>query len=121
MIKEFINSYGLEIIFTILTAIAGFIGTQLKRLYEKKVNTDAKKKAAETVVKAVEQVYSSLKGTEKYEIALQDLEEYLEQQGITVTELEAKLLIEAVVAEFKQGWKNTSVETITYSMEDDCK
>ncbi len=98
--KEFVSEYGLLIIYTLLTAIAGFIGTQIKRLYEKHINTDRKRKVVETCVKAVEQLYRDLDGAEKLEKAKENIFAMLTQDGIEITELEMDMLIESVVAEF---------------------
>ena len=49
-----------------ITALAGYIGVQLKNLFEKTVNTKIKKNVARTVVRAVEQLYQDLHGEEKY-------------------------------------------------------
>lgn len=98
--KEFVSEYGLLIIYTLLTAIAGFIGTQIKRLYEKHINTDRKRKVVETCVKAVEQLYRDLDGTEKLEKAKENIFAMLTQEGIEITEIEMDMMIESVVAEF---------------------
>ena len=98
--KEFVSEYGLLIIYTLLTAIAGFIGTQIKRLYEKHINTDRKRRVVETCVKAVEQLYRDLDGAEKLEKAKENIFAMLTQDGIEITELEMDMLIESVVAEF---------------------
>lgn len=105
MVKEFINEYGMEILMTILTALAGFIGTQLKKIYESKINTEIKKKYAEQVVKAVEQMYSDLHGDEKYLKAEESLVEMLNEKGISITALECEMLIESVVAELNKVWE----------------
>jgi len=98
--KDFISEYGVLIIYTVLTAVAGFIGTQIKRLYEQHINTDRKRKVVETCVKAVEQLYRDLDGTEKLVKAKENILEMLTQEGIVITEIEMDMLIESVVAEF---------------------
>ena len=98
--KDFISEYGVLIIYTVLTAVAGFIGTQIKRLYEQHINTDRKHKVVETCVKAVEQLYRDLDGTEKLEKAKENILEMLTQEGIEITEIEMDMLIESMVAEF---------------------
>lgn len=100
IVNAFISEYGLLIIYTLLTAFAGFIGTQIKRLYEKHINTDRKRKVVETCVKAVEQLYYDLDGAEKLEKAKENILAMLSQEGIEITELEMDMLIESVVAEF---------------------
>lgn len=104
MFKEFINEWGYQLIFAIATAVAGYIGTQLKRIYESKVNDSRKKKFAEDSVKAVEQVYKNLHGEEKFNKALECLTERLNQEGINWTKLECELLIESVVLELNKPW-----------------
>ena len=87
IMKDFISEYGLLIIYTLLTAIAGFIGTQIKRLYEKRINTERKRKVVETCVKAVEQLYHDLDGPEKLEKAKENILAMLTQEGIEITEI----------------------------------
>lgn len=105
MIKEFINDYGLAIISTILTAIFGFLGAKIKRYLDEKENARIVQHVVKTTVLAVEQMYQELKGTEKYELALRNIVEQLEQKGISVTELEIQMLIESCVSEFNEPWK----------------
>lgn len=105
MIKEFINDYGLAIISTILTAIFGFLGAKIKRYLDEKENARIVQHVVKTTVLAVEQMYQGLKGTEKYELALRNISEQLEQKGISVTELEIQMLIESCVSEFNEPWK----------------
>ena len=64
-ITSFISEYGLMILYALLTALAGFIGTQLKRIYENHINDETKEKVVATCVKAVEQLYHDLNGEEK--------------------------------------------------------
>ena len=64
-ITNFISEYGLMILYALLTALAGFIGTQIKKIYENHVNDETKQKVVATCVKAVEQLYQDLNGEEK--------------------------------------------------------
>ena len=96
----FISVYGDTILYAVLTAIAGFLGAQLKRIYEKFINDKTKKAVVETCVKAVEQLYIDLKGEEKLEKAKENILAMLEEKGLTISELEMDLLIESCVAEF---------------------
>ena len=99
-IANFISVYGDTLLYAILTAIAGFLGAQLKRIYEKFINDKTKKAVVETCVKAVEQLYIDLKGEEKLEKAKENILAMLEEKGLTISELEMDLLIESCVAEF---------------------
>ena len=103
---EFIRTYGLTILATILTSVASYVGIALKKIYEKYTNTKIKKDVVRTVCEAVEQIYKDLKGEEKYEKAVEGITEILTSKGITITEIEVKMLIESVCYSFKQAWKS---------------
>ena len=99
---EFLQPYLMEIIVTILTAIATYIGAKIKKIYEEKANDETKRKVVSTVVKAVEQLYKDLKGDEKLTKAKEAVLEMLNEKGIAITELEMNMLIEEVCNSFKK-------------------
>lgn len=101
---EIFATYALPIIAAAVTALAGFLGAQLKGLYQKYVNDKTKESVVRTCVKAVEQLYHDLGGPEKLEKAKEGIEDMLNEKGIPITELEMNLLIEAVVSEFNYGF-----------------
>lgn len=101
---EIFATYALPIIAAAVTALAGFLGAQLKSLYQKYVNDKTKESVVRTCVKAVEQLYHDLGGPEKLEKAKEGIEDMLNEKGIPITELEMNLLIEAVVSEFNYGF-----------------
>ena len=103
-LKEFINQYGMQIIYAVLTAIAGAIGIMCKNIYKRISEDKTKKTVAKTVVQAVEQLYKDLHGEEKYNKAVEALIEMLGEKGITISELEIKMLIEAAVGEFNNSF-----------------
>ena len=103
-ISNFISEYGLMILYGLLTALAGFIGTQLKKIYENHVNDETKEKVVATCVKAVEQLYHDLNGTEKLAKAKENIVAMLTAKGIEITDLEIDMLIESCVAEFNIGF-----------------
>ncbi len=49
-IQEFISQYGTTILYAVLTAIAGYLGIVVKRIYEKYINDKTKQAVAKTVV-----------------------------------------------------------------------
>lgn len=104
MSKEFFMNYVLPVLMTALTALAGFIGTQVKQLYQRWVNDRTKEAVVRTCVKAVEQLYHDLGGPEKLEKAKAGAVEMLVAKGISITELELNMLIESVVSEFNHGF-----------------
>lgn len=105
---EIFATYALPVIAAAVTALAGFLGAQLKSLYQKYINDKTKEAVVRTCVKAVEQLYHDLGGPEKLEKAKEGIEEMLNEKGIPITELEMNLLIEAVVSEFNYGFAKAS-------------
>ena len=104
-IKLFISEYGTTILYAVLTALAGYIGIVAKRLYTKYVNDKIKQAVAKTVVQAVEQIYKDLHGEEKLNKALEAASEMLAEKGITITDLEMRMLLEAALAEFNKAFE----------------
>lgn len=101
---EIFATYALPVIAAAVTALAGFIGSQLKGLYQKYINDKTKEAVVRTCVKAAEQLYHDLSGPEKFEAAKKGVEEMLNEKGIPISELELNLLIESVVSEFNYGF-----------------
>ena len=112
-IKNFISEYGTTILYAILTAIGGYLGIWAKKLYTKYVNDKTKQAVAKTVVQAVEQLYKDLRGEEKLEKALEAAADMLAERGITVTDLELRILIEAAVGEFNKAFEKNPAADIT--------
>lgn len=104
MFAEFINQYGLQILYTVITAIAGYIGIVVKNLFTKYVNDKTKVAVAKTAVQFVEQVYKDLHGEEKLNAALSAASEMLAEKNIYVSDLEMRVLIESAVAEFNNAF-----------------
>ena len=112
-IKNFISEYGTTILYAILTAIGGYLGIWAKKLYTKYVNDKTKQAVGKTVVQAVEQLYKDLRGEEKLEKALEAAADMLTERGITVTDLELRILIEAAVGEFNKAFEKDPDADIT--------
>ena len=113
---SFISEYGPSILYTILTAVVASLGVKIKMLTDKYLDTKIKKDVARTVVQAVEQLYKDLHGEEKLNKALSAASSMLAEKGITVTDLEMRMLIEAAVAEFNDAFNRTG-EQVTPSDE----
>ena len=110
MFVEFINQYGMEILYTVIMAIAGYLGIVIKNLCTKYLNDKTKRDVAESAVQFVEQVYKDLHGEEKLNAALTTASEMLAEKGIFITDLEMRVLLEAAVAKFNNAFEKT--ETI---------
>ena len=109
MFAEFVNEYGVQILYTIVTAIAGYIGIAIKNLVTKYINDKTKREVAKTAVQFVEQVYKDLHGEEKLNAALSAASEMLAEKGINVSDLEMRVLLEAAVGEFNKAFNSTEV------------
>lgn len=100
--NQFLSTYGMEILGTVLTALAGYLGIVIKNLCQKYLNDKTKQDVARTCVKAVEQIYKDLHGEEKFNKALENASDVLAEKGITVSDTEMRILIESAVAEFNE-------------------
>lgn len=113
IITDFISAYGVEIMYAILTFLAGWLGTIIKNRVTAWLNDKTKQDVAKTCVKAVEQIYKDLHGEEKLNKALEAASEMLMTKDITVTDIELRMLIEAAVAEFNDAFNKTTTTDIT--------
>lgn len=108
-IKLFLSEYGMTILYTVLTSVASYLGLWVKSLYTKYINDKTKQDVVKTCVKAVEQLYKDLHGEEKYQEVVEASVAMLNEKGITITELELKMLIESAVGEFNKVFKDPDV------------
>lgn len=104
MFVEFINTYGMELLKLAATAIFGYLGLVAKSMLKKFADDKTKRAVVKTVVQGVEQLYKDAGGEEKLNKAIEAASEMLAEKGITITELEIRMLIEAAVAEFNDAF-----------------
>jgi hypothetical protein len=105
MVLEIINLYGVEIIGTLLVAMAGIFGMIMKRIAERALDTPVKQQLAKIAVQFVEQTYKELHGEAKLNAALMALAGLLAEKKINASEDEMRIMIEAAVAEFNEVFK----------------
>ena len=110
LIAEFINQYGMEFLYSIVVAIAGYLGIVIKNLCTKYINDKTKTAVAKTAVQFVEQVYKDLHGEEKLNCALAAASEMLTEKGVTISDLELRYLIEAAVGEFNNAFNKSNAK-----------
>lgn len=107
---NFLNEYGL--LSAIITGLASALGVLLKKVYDKTIGArlkdKVKKEVAAQVVKYVEQVYKTLHGEEKLEKALEAAADMLNEKGITISDLELRVLLEAALAELNNAFQKTT-------------
>ena len=106
---NFLNEYG--IISAVVTAIAGALGLFVKWVYNKtigdKMKDETKEKVASLVVKYTEQVWKDLHGEDKLQKALEAFHDMLAEKGITISDLEMRVLLESALAEFNNAFKKS--------------
>lgn len=107
---QFINEYGTTILYTVLTALFGYLGIVAKKYFDKWFVTKIKKEIANEVVRFVYQVYKDSDGPEKLDKAMEAMSQMLEEMGIHITKLEMRVLLEAAVAEFNKAFEKKGDE-----------
>lgn len=110
LFMSFVNQYGMEILYAVVTAVASYLGFVIKNLCTKYINDKTKAAVAKTAVQFVEQVYKDLHGEAKLNCALSAASEMLTEKGISVSDLELRYLIEAAVAEFNNAFNKSNVK-----------
>ena len=103
-VLDFINQYGLPILYAVLTAFGAWLGTQIKGIYDRYITDKRAREVVEIAVKAVEQIYHACDGETKYAECVKAASEMLANKGIVLSELELKMLIESAVASFNYGF-----------------
>lgn len=108
---NFLNEYGL--LSAIITGLASALGVLLKKLYDRTIGAyfkdKVKREVAAQVVKFVEQVYKELHGEEKLEKAIDAAAEMLNEKGITISDLELRVLLESALAELNNAFNKVEV------------
>lgn len=109
---NFLNEYGL--LSAIITGLASALGVLLKKLYDRTIGAyfkdKVKREVTAQVVKFVEQVYKDLHGEEKLAKAIEAAAEMLSEKGITISELELRVLLESALAELNDAFQKTDVK-----------
>lgn len=103
MLEQITSEILIPILATAITALAGYIGVQIKAIYKKHVDDKTKESVVKTVVKAVKQLYKDLNGEEKLANAIENIRAMLSEKGIAISELEIRMLIESAVEELKES------------------
>ena len=97
---EFIQTYLLEILAAIITAVASFVGVTIKNAYTKYIDTKTKKEIVKATVEYVEQVFKEIHGEEKLNKAKEKALDWLKEKGIKISDAELEILIESAVNGF---------------------
>lgn len=89
---------------TLITGWFAILGDKIKKVYQEKINTQIKKEVVDSTVTYVQQVYEALDGKAKLQKAVEQATLILAEKGITISEVELRMLIEAAVYGLKQGF-----------------
>jgi hypothetical protein len=101
-IKEFIIAEATEIIILLLGSVLSYVAISVRKAINNICDTKTKKDIAFTAVTAVEQIYQSVKGDEKFIEAVKYLNTALASKGIVIDEEEGIFLIESAVHEMNK-------------------
>lgn len=107
---EAIQEAVLHLVAVVITGILGVVATKVTAFLKQKgvvATLEAKKSSVAIAVDAIEQIARNEKVPDKFYAAKQMAIQFLNEQGITITDAEAEALIEAAVAEIN---KNVTAE-----------
>ena len=94
----------IQILATVITAVASFIGVSIKKAYTKYVDTKTKKEIVEATVKYIEQIYKGvmISNEDKLSKAKEKALEWLNSKGLKISDTELDILIESAVNGLKK-------------------
>lgn len=90
-------------LYTVIMAVISYVGIFIKKFLDDTYKVLVKKETVNIVCKAVEQLYSECSGDEKLDKALSIAREMLQEKGISVGDLELRMLIECSVNSIEKG------------------
>ena len=101
---ELIQDNLIQILATIITAVASFIGMSIKKAYTKYVDTKTKKEIVDPTVKYIEQIYKGvmISNEDKLSKAKEKALEWLNSKGLKISDTELDILIESAVNGLKK-------------------
>ncbi len=101
---ELIQDNLIQILATVITAVASFIGMSIKKAYTKYVDTKTKKEIVDLTVKYIEQIYKGvmISNEDKLSKAKEKALEWLNSKGLKISDTELDILIESAVNGLKK-------------------
>lgn len=101
---ELIQDNLIQILATIITTVASFIGMSIKKAYTKYVDTKTKKEIVDSTVKYIEQIYKGvmISNEDKLSKAKEKALEWLNSKGLKISDTELDILIESAVNGLKK-------------------
>lgn len=92
-----------EVLVTALIGVLSYVITTIGSKLKKVLDDQRISNFAEDAVKCINQAYATLTNEEKFEKAKQDILEWVETEGLRITESKLKIIIESAVAKNKKG------------------
>lgn len=111
------EEYIVEILGSILVALAGYIGIAIKSLIKRYINDNTKRSIASAVVSAVEQIFTDIHGEEKFDEAKNRIVKILNTKGIKITDDELDVLVEDAVRAMNLNTNNWLISATDSTME----
>lgn len=102
MLNELINQICNNLLQTILVLVFSYVGLAIRNLNKKYVDSETKSIIVKDCVKCVEQIYKDLHGDEKKSECENMIVQLLYEKGITITQTELDVMIEAAVQELNR-------------------
>ena len=98
------ENYIMPILGSIITAVASYIGVQIKKTYTKYMDTKTKKEIVDATVKYIEQIYKGVmvSNEDKLSKAKEKALEWLNSKGLKISDTELDILIESAVNGLKK-------------------
>lgn len=96
-IVKLISDNLMQILFTVITGIIGYIGLRIKNTYQNYVEHRIKKEIIQKVVIYIEQTKTNLSCEDKKKEALELSMSWLKEKKISVSDIELEILIESAV------------------------
>ncbi len=87
----------IQILGTMITAVLGYIGIQVKKIYQEYIQDKTKKEIVEKTVKYVEQTCKDFSSDEKKQKALEKSLEWMKEKKLNISQIELEILIESAV------------------------
>ena len=97
-IISFFNQYSLSLIHSITAITISYISIKFKNILLKHSNNKIKNEVITMVCRAINQLYPNESGTNKLNLAINNIQEILKEKNITVSNLELRMYIEGNVS-----------------------
>lgn len=97
--KDFVSTYLLPFLATVITGVVSYIGMQIKKAYTNYINTKTIKEIVEDTVSYVEQVNknSGITNDEKFSEAKEKASSWIASKNLTISDTQLEILIESAV------------------------